>query len=268
MDINDTRKCNIFNLMALERYMDLEPNKLNKYYEELIGDLDFIRAINERIAYIKVRWGFNKGIFSKESIPSIDWFAYERVLIYVLIRYLKPKMVLETGVYYGGNSAFALKALARNNFGKLISIDYPDSEIRSNGLESMRHSLVGDTEFYNSGLRPGFMVPEELCSKWELIEGDSLELIPKLNEKFDIYIHDSDHSMKFLSQELMAAWDKLSSDATLIVDDIDWSNAFFNFCVKQRLYPLLMTDNGKDNLRVRTGIAMRSHKRNNDDVYT
>ena len=55
------------------------------------------------------------------------------MLIYVLIRHLKPNRVLETGVYYGGNSAFALLALARNQGGKMISIDYPDSEIREKG---------------------------------------------------------------------------------------------------------------------------------------
>jgi predicted O-methyltransferase YrrM len=57
------------------------------------------------------------------TIDSIDWFAFERILIYVLIRFLKPNRVLEMGVYYGGNTAFELNSLARNQGGKLVSID-------------------------------------------------------------------------------------------------------------------------------------------------
>lgn len=268
MDIADTRKCNLFNLEMLARYLGVPAEVLTGYYEELLGDQEFLSAVNRRIAEIRDKWGFSKGIFAMPTIPSVDWFAFERVLIYVLIRHLKPNRVLETGVYYGGNSAFALLALARNQGGKMISIDYPDSEIREKGASEARHSLVGDSELYDPTLRPGFMVPLSLHENWELIEGDSLKVIPGLQETFDFYIHDSDHSMPFLSKELAAAWEKLSDRALVLVDDIDWSNAFFAFCVKHRLFPLLMTDNGKDNLRVRTGIALRGHASNGNDLFT
>jgi len=268
MKIRDTRKCNLFNLTSLARYMKVPAETLIGYYDELLGDKEFLKSINNRISEIKKKWGFNKGIFGRNSIPSIDWFAFERVLIYVLIRHLKPRVVLETGVYYGGNSAFALLALAKNENGKMVSIDYPDSEIRRDGADESRHTLVGDSELYDPTLRPGFMIPLSLYSRWELIEGDSLKVIPEIKETFDFYIHDSDHSMKFLSRELSAAWEKLSDNALILVDDVDWSNAFFAFCVKHRLFPLLMTDNGKDDLRVRTGILMRDHIRNGDDLFT
>ena len=269
MDIADSRKCNLFNLATLARYMEIDQALLIKYYNELLADQDFLISINNRISEIRTKWGFKKGIFAKESILSVDWFAFERILIYVLIRYLKPKVILETGVYYGGNSAFALQALVKNGFGKMISVDYPDSEIRrDDAVNKLRHSLVGDSELYDPALRPGFMVPNSLYTNWELIEGDSLKVIPNLKEIFDFYIHDSDHSMKFLSQELTAAWNKLSKNALILVDDIDWSNAFFAFCVAHRLFPLLMTDNGKDNLRVRTGIALRGHASTGNDLFT
>jgi hypothetical protein len=268
MDITDTRKCNLFNLQMLASYMCVPVEVLTCYYQELLSDEEFLGAVNRRIAEIRNKWGFSKGIFAMPKIPSVDWFAFERVLIYVLIRHLKPYRVLETGVYYGGNSAFALLALTRNQVGKMISIDYPDSEIREKGTSEARHSLVGDSELYDPTLRPGFMVPPFLHERWELIEGDSLKVIPSLQDTFDFYIHDSDHSMPFLSKELVAAWEKLSDKALVLVDDIDWSNAFFAFCVKYRLYPHLMTDNGKDNLRVRTGIALRGHASNGNDLFT
>lgn len=268
MHIRDTRKCNLMNLALVSRYLGAPERELVKYYEEIREDRSFLAAVNRRISDVRHEWGFKKGIFRRDKVPSIDWFAFERVLIYVLIRHLKPETVLETGVYYGGNSAFALAALKRNRRGRMVSIDFPDAKIRDTRGGVARHSLVGDSEYYDAALRPGFMVPESLHNRWELIEGDSVKVVPRQKQQFDFYIHDSDHSMRFLSRELAAVWKKLSPRAVMLVDDIDWSNAFYKFCVRQRLYPLLVTDNGKDDLRVRTGIAMRDHPRNGDDTYT
>ena len=117
-------------------------------------------------------------------------------------------------------------------------------------------------------MKPGFIVPDYLKAQWEFVEGDSLAEIPKRRETFDFYLHDSDHSMGFLSAELAAALPRLSSSAVIIADDIDWSNAFFSFCVEQQLSPLLLTDNGKDNLRVRAGLVKLDHPRNSVPAIT
>lgn len=268
MDISDTRKCNLFNLESVAKYLGAPLSEINSYYFELLEDREFLESVNLCISEVRNKYGFSKGIFGMSSISSIDWFAFERVLIYVLIRYFKPNRILETGVYYGGNSAFALLAIYKNNCGSCTSIDFPDSEIRKIGASEVRHSLVGDSELYDSSLNPGFMIPKYLLKSWEIIYGDSLQVIPKLTDTFDFYIHDSDHSMPFLSKELNAAFEKLSDKALLLVDDIDWSNAFFHFCVTRRLFPLMLTDNGKDNLRVRTGLVALVHPNNRSDIFT
>jgi len=253
------------NLAMLARFLGAPQQEIISYYDELKADQDFIDGINGCVAAARSQ-GFTKGIFRNPEVPSVDWFAFERVLIYVLIRHLKPQTVLETGIYYGGNSAFALRALDRNESGRMISIDYPDSQIRQAG--NARHVLVGDSEFYDAALRPGFIVPTNLRGRWEPIEGDSLKVIPQLDVGIDFYLHDSDHSMQFLTKEIAAAWPKLTEKAVILVDDIDWSNAFFALCVDKRLYPLLLTDNGKDDLRVRTGLVLRGHPRNGDPSFT
>lgn len=269
MDIQETRINNIYNIKSLASYLDADEKVLLGFYDELLNDSNFLAQVNERIKFTRENHNFHKGIFNMETINSVDWFAFERVLIYVLIRHFKPENVLETGVYYGGNSAFALLALDKNKKGKMTSIDFPDADIRVTTDATMqRHALVGDTEFYTTTLRPGFMVPLKLKERWQLIEGDSLSIIPTLKPKFDLYIHDSDHSMQFLSKEMELAWSKLSDDAIFLVDDIDWSNAFYAFCSTKRLYPVLFTDNGKDNLRIRTGVVYKKHIRNSDPSFT
>jgi predicted O-methyltransferase YrrM len=264
MDIADTRKCNLWNIERLGEFLGVQSAVLNGYYQEILDDEHFLTGINERLQSVRREFGFTKGIFQRERLDSADWFAFERVLIYLLVRFLKPENCLETGVYYGGNTAFLLAALRRNGSGRLVSIDLPDSTIRrrTKEVKHARHPLVGDTEFYDDRLKPGFIIPDDLKERWESIEGDSLVEIPKRTETFDFYMHDSDHSMNFLSAELSAALPRLAPTAIAVVDDIDWSNAFFAFCVEQRLSPMLFTDNGKDNLRVRTGLVKLDHPRN------
>ena len=45
-------------------------------------------------------------IFAREQIDSVDWSVFERILLYVLVRHLRPTSCLETGVYYGGTRPF------------------------------------------------------------------------------------------------------------------------------------------------------------------
>jgi len=269
MDISDTRKCNLWNLEQLAKFLDQPVRIFEGYYHEILDDTKFLEGVNGRLASVRREHGFTKGIFRQERLDSVDWFAFERILLYVLVRHLRPAACLETGVYYGGNSAFMLAALDRNGTGRLVSVDLPDSAIRRDGDSShARHPLVGDSELYEATLRPGFIVPDYLKSLWDFVEGDSLAEIPKRQEVFDIYLHDSDHSMDFLSAEMAAALPRLSPHAVMIADDIDWSNGFFGFCVTHGLSPLLFTDNGKDNLRVRTGLVKLNHPRNDIGAIT
>ena len=264
MDIADTRKCNLWNFEKLAVFLDVSPKVLDGYYQEILDDAKFLAGVNERLRTVRKDYGFTKGIFKRDSVDSADWFAFERILIYVLLRHLKPDHCLETGVYYGGNTVFMLAALARNDRGRLISIDLADSVIRQEAdkTKHARHPLVGDSELYDASLTAGFIVPAYLKERWHFIAGDSLAEIPKQTATFDFYMHDSDHSMDFLSAEIAATLPHLSPSAVLVIDDIDWSNAFFAFCADRRVSPILFTDNGKDNLRVRTGVVKLDHPRN------
>jgi predicted O-methyltransferase YrrM len=269
MDIGDTRKCNLWNLQRLAEFLDVDRAILVGYYDEILEDEHFLESINDRMRVVRRDHGFTKGIFGREGVDSADWFAFERILLYVLVRHLRPSWCLETGVYYGGNTAFLLAGLHRNDHGRLVSIDLPDSVIRMEPeADHARHPLVGESELYDADLRPGFIVPEHLKARWELVEGDSLAEIPKRTETFDLYLHDSDHSMQFLAAESSAAWERMAPDAVAVVDDIDWSNAFFALCVERHLSPVLFTDNGKDDLRVRTGVVKRDHARNDVPAIT
>ncbi len=253
MDPNLCRTLNHLSLEQLSKYLNIELKKIEEYYSELLDDSNFLNEINDRIK--ESRKFYQNAIFKHEELDSIDWFAIQRIILYILVRIYKPSVCLETGVFYGGNTCFILNALRRNNHGQLISIDLPANNITSN----QRHHLVGDSENIADGLDIGFLIHENLKIRWSLIRGDSHKEIPKIDKQIDLYIHDSEHSFHFIREEMLLILPKISENAVIIADDLDWSNGFFSICVEKKLYPLIITDNGKSGLRARTGIIKIGH---------
>ena len=264
MEITESRLNNKYALSSVEKWIETIPGGLMKYYEELIKNEDLLLEVSTSIDNNKTYKSEIPGLFKRTPIENVDWYGLQRILLYCLVRELKPEVVVETGVYYGGNSVFILGALAKNNRGKLISIDYPQNKMDVTAL-GLRHPWVGETEVYTDKYEPGFIIPESLKARFELIIGDSTAILPKLNLAVDLFVHDSEHTLTHVLSELNLIWEKLTPNGIAFVDDIDWSNGFYSFVTSNNLYPLLLTDNGKDNLRIRTGLLHKSHRFN--DLY-
>jgi hypothetical protein len=264
MEITESRLNNKYALSSVEKWIEAIPGGLIKYYEELIKNEDLLSEVSTSIDNNKTYKSEIPGLFKRTPIENVDWYGLQRILLYCLVRELKPEVVVETGVYYGGNSVFILGALAKNNKGKLISIDYPQNKMDVTAL-GLRHPWVGETEVYNDKYEPGFIIPESLKARFELMIGDSIAILPKLNVGIDLFVHDSEHTLTHVLSELNLIWEKLTPNGIAFVDDIDWSNGFYSFVTSNNLYPLLLTDNGKDDLRIRTGLLQKSHRFN--DLY-
>jgi hypothetical protein len=61
----------------------------------------------------------------------------------------------------------------------------------------------------------------------------------------DLFIHDSDHSYDNQFREYMVAWERLRVGGFLVSDDVNWSNAFIDFCGVKKLEPVLLSDTTK-----------------------
>ena len=133
--------------------------------------------------------------------------------IWCLIRHLKPKRVVETGVAHGVTSRVILEALERNADGHLWSIDLPP-------IERVWHSQVGAA------------VGNRHADRWTYIKGSSARRLPELLSRLgeiDLFIHDSLHSEQNVSFELNRAWAALSRVGAIVVDDVDANNGFQSF---------------------------------------
>jgi predicted O-methyltransferase YrrM len=150
--------------------------------------------------------------------------------LYSLIRKLKPEMAVETGVCNGFSTAFLLLALAKNQKGKLYSLDFP--EVAGINYEDGTFWQGKRGAVIPNGKAPGWVIPETLKSRWELILGRSQEKLPALLERLgqiDFFFHDSEHSYECMWFECHEAYQVLREGGMMIFDDITWNQAFQNF---------------------------------------
>jgi hypothetical protein len=133
--------------------------------------------------------------------------------IWCLVRHLKPRSVVETGVAHGVTSRVILEALERNRDGHLWSIDRPPME------PEWKRQI-------------GIAVGPGLQDRWSYILGSSRRRLPILLAQLgqiDLFIHDSLHSERNVRFEVDRAWAVLRPGGAIVVDDIDVNRGFHSF---------------------------------------
>lgn len=175
-----------------------------------------------------------RGPYRLASTPAFDC-----EILYLLVRSMKPNVVVETGVCYGASSAYILQALAENGRGELYSIDL------GNSSDEPPHD---------------FFIPKHLTDRWRLIIGDSTQVLPQLLarlEQIDLFHHDSLHSYEHMMWEYDTAFPHLHAGGVLSSHDVRTivnirrplqPNPFTVFCDQHRLRSVVSRN---------VGIAMR-----------
>jgi predicted O-methyltransferase YrrM len=121
-----------------------------------------------------------------------------------VIKLIKPKAMVETGVAFGFTSATALRAMEDIGSGHLYSIDLPPLQ-------------------YDPDEAIGRAVPEELKARWTLRLGDSRKLLPAVAaeaDPIDIFLHDALHTYSAQLREYRTVWPHLRSGGILMSDDV------------------------------------------------
>jgi predicted O-methyltransferase YrrM len=98
----------------------------------------------------------------KESLPSIG--PVKGKIIADIIEDHKPRRILEIGALYGYSAILMGGMFSEKNAGKITTIEI-DKECTNIARKNIENAALAD--------------------KVEVIGGDALEIIPKLNEKFD-----------------------------------------------------------------------------------
>jgi len=146
-------------------------------------------------------------------------------LLYLAVRTLRPRLVVETGPFNGASATFLLHALETNGGdGRLLSFDLADA----------RDALGVPIP---EGREPAWLVPPELRHRFELVLGDTRRTLrPRLEgETVDLFFHDSLHTTRHMLFEFRTAWRRLRSGGILVSDDVFWNPAFWLFTQVHRV---------------------------------
>jgi len=195
----------------LAKFLECDEDEIKNYLKEA----DEITRI--MLKMIKIKNNF-------DTIQSTMLSPLRGPVLYVCIRALKPRIMVETGVSSGSSTHYILKAMELNGQGKLYSIDLPNI-----GLSVLP-----------KGEKIGWLVPEQLKSRWTLILGRSQEkLLPLLYQlkTIDAFLHDSEHTYETMMFEYQAVWPFLKEGGILLSDDVHRNKAFKDFisnrCLKR-----------------------------------
>jgi hypothetical protein len=182
---------------------------------------------------------------SGHSLGAIGYA--EGAYLYAILRHVRPKVAVETGVANGFSTAFSLLALRANGEGHLHSIDLP--------REVGREYEAGT--FYEgegragipAGSESGWLIPAELKERWTLVHGRTQDELPPLVERLgrlDTFMHDSEHSFECMWFEFNTAWPALRDGGVLLSDDVNSTEAF----------PRFASERGRRPVRLARGMAL------------
>lgn len=141
-------------------------------------------------------------------------------LLYFIVRKLKLRNIVETGVSLGFSSTALLMAVEKNGFGKVYSSDFPYP-----GLKNSQDYI-------------GLLVPRRLKDIWVLeVKGDKYNL-PKINHmvsNIDLLHYDSDKSYNGRDFALNIFKDKINESSIIIFDDIHENTHFKDYIENNNL---------------------------------
>ena len=169
--------------------------EIEKYFNELIRDELLRKTLNKNLTLIPEYGKDIKIAYGRR----IGWYA--------LVRILKPKTIIETGVSHGVGSCVLASALLRNK------------EEGFNG------------RYYGTDISPtaGRLISEPYKSVSKIIYGDSIKTLEKINFEIDFFINDSDHSTDYEFKEYTTIKNKLSKNAYILGDNSHDTDCLYNF---------------------------------------
>ncbi len=155
----------------------------------------------------------------------------DALFLYWVVRHLKPKVIVQTGVCNGLSSAFMMLALAKNGpEGTLHVIDMPPIFDSSDENWKVKGKVYGVV--IPEGKNSGWLVPEAYRNRFEVLSGDAKLLLPGLLKKLgkvDMFYHDSDHTYDHMMFEFKEAKTYLTQSGVIVSDDISWNASLWDF---------------------------------------
>jgi hypothetical protein len=170
---------------VIARVLNRDVAEVRRLSQELRDDGELARRLGDRLRRRRDR----------RSTPLYG----RRVGWYCMVRLMRPRLVVETGVFDGLGSAVLLRALERNRAegapGRLIGVDIDP--------------------------RAGWLIPEHERGDYQLVIEDSTRSLPRVlaGQEVDLFIHDSNHSYEHEASEYRVVRPFLAPAGVILSDN-------------------------------------------------
>ena len=226
-DTNFTYDLTDDNKLVLAQFISHVTNSDLKDVIEYIAELEQDKRLQNHIATEtkKSKFGYkadSNSLFGRR----IGWYA--------LIRAMKPKVVIETGVDKGLGSVVITAALRKNS---------------SEGVEG---------RYYGTDIDPkaGYLLSGEYAEFGEILYGDSIESLKVFNHTIDLFINDSDHSTEYEGNEYKVIKSKLTEKSIIVSDNAHCSPELSRFSKEENRNFLFYKEEPKDHWYPGSGIGI------------
>lgn len=175
--------------------LNQDRDAVSGYLHEIEDDTSFRKELNTRLRMRRDR-------------KSVALYG-RRIGWYCIVRCLRPRVMIETGVHDGLGSSVLLQALYRNQSegheGRLFGIDINP--------------------------RAGWLIPDRLRDHMTLLIEDSAIAVPRIahEQPIDVFIHDSDHRYEHELKEFQTVAEGLAPDAIVMSDNSHATTALKDF---------------------------------------
>jgi predicted O-methyltransferase YrrM len=155
----------------------------------------------------------------------------DALFLYWLVRQVKPRTIIQTGVCNGLSAAFMMLGLVKNGpEGTLHVIDLPPVFDPNDPAWTVEGNVYGVV--IPEGKTSGWLVPDAYRDRFEVWNGDAKDLLPKMVDKvdsIDFFYHDSDHTYNHMMFEFHEAKRKLNKGGVVVGDDVSWNASMWDF---------------------------------------
>ncbi|MCK5638290.1 MAG: O-methyltransferase [Flavobacteriaceae bacterium] len=166
--------------------MDFLPKKIDQY------------VLEHSQSEPKLLQELNKETWQKALVPRMLSGHFQGRVLSILSKLIQPKSILEVGTYTGYSALCLAEGLKKN--GALHTIDHNEE------LGDLQHKYINASKYKN---------------QIKTYIGEALNIIPKINEKFDLVFIDADKE-NYINY-FHAIIDKMNTGGVILSDNVLWS---------------------------------------------
>jgi hypothetical protein len=197
---------------------------IESYIKEAIND-------TELRTYFDAKMAAHEGAHSPKNVQSpfgrrLGWYA--------VVRAIKPRLVIETGVERGHGALVLCAALLKN---------------QNDGFPGIYLGTDIDP-------KAGWLLSEPYSQMGKILYGDSITSLKTLSEPTDLFINDSDHSAGYEAREYDVIAPLLSERAIVLGDNAHVTDKLARFSRQQGRNFLMFHERPKDHWYPGAGIGI------------